>query len=571
MHQNFTFPILLLLLSFQAMAQEDITVTDDDLQDGTYTWSSENTYFLDGLVYLEEGGNLTIEAGTVIKGLESPSTGDMTSALIITRGATINAVGTADAPIIFTSDADDIENPDDLSYLLDKGLWGGVIILGNADIATTGREDGIEGIDADEPRAQFGGGNNPQNEESSGTLMYVSIRYGGSILSSNNEINGLTLGGVGSGTVIDYVEVFANKDDGIEIFGGTVSIKHAVVAFCGDDSFDYDYGWRGTGQFWLSLQANGDDTGRAGEHDGASPDGFDPFSKPTIMNATYIGIGENGTSTGSGDAIAALPFAVIFRDNAGGSYQNSIFYDFNGAAIGIEDLPETDVDSYGRLMAGDLVIKNNYFYGFGRGTGTAADIFVAVGSDEMVNPTSSAEVVDNFAANGNVIADPMLNNEDRTDGSSFDLRPNLFGDAASGAPAPDSSIFETTEYYGAFAPGNGSENMSWLTGWTALDQAGAVGQTTGIGEVSKGGFQLSTPVPNPATSSVRINFELPSPGEATLTVIDLLGRPLFRRTAAYPAGAQGESFNVTELPNGTYFVIMDVAGHRLLQKLSVKR
>jgi hypothetical protein len=121
-------------------------------------------------------------------------------------------------------------------------------------------------------------------------------------LSTDNEINGLTLGGVGSGTEIDYVEVFANLDDGIEWFGGTVDVKNATVAFCGDDAFDYDQGWRGRGQFWFAIQAPNTSTGRSGEHDGATPDNVAPFSQPTIYNATYIGIGENGATATGGDA-----------------------------------------------------------------------------------------------------------------------------------------------------------------------------------------------------------------------------------------------------------------------------
>ena len=575
MNSRFTLFILLLFGAGLARAQDNIVTINDGslLANTTYEWSNDNVYMLDGLVYLEEGGVLNIEAGTVIRGMETPSTGDRTSALIITRGAQINATGTQEAPIIFTAEADDLEDADDLSYIDDKGQWGGLIILGNAEIATTGREVGIEGIDADEVRAQYGGGDNPVNDESSGTLTYVSIRYGGSVLSNNNEINGLTLGGVGSGTTIDYIEVFANQDDGIEFFGGTVSIKHAAVAFCGDDSFDYDFGWRGTGQYWFSLQANGDDTGRAGEHDGADPDGFAPFSKPILSNVTYVGIGEEGTSTGSGDAIDANPFAVLFRDNAGGTYQNSIFYDFNGAAIGVEDLPNTDVDSYGRFLAGDLVIKDNYFYGFGRGDGNAEDIFLVVSSStDDVNEESSAAMVAALAEDGNVVGDPELNGEDRdNDGEMFDLRPNLFGVAASGAPAPDTTVLDSVGYYGAFAPGNGSEDMAWLAGWTALDQANAYGEVTGFGSVAAATFNLSAPVPNPANSSVRMDFEMTESQNATLTVIDLLGRPIFRRTAFYTAGEQSETFNVSQLSNGTYFVIMDVAGSRLVQKLNVRR
>jgi len=203
-------------------ASAQVTITDADLVAGeTYNWTSDNVYILDGLVYLEEGGVLNIEAGTVIKGAATITTGDNTSALIIARGAQIFANGTASDPsdpIIFTAEEDDLTDNGDFTAQ-DRGEWGGLIVLGKATIARPDGADGIEGIDADEARAQFGG---TEDDDNSGVIKYISIRHGGAQLSPNNEINGLTLGGVGSGTEIDYVEVFANLDDGIEFFGGTV-------------------------------------------------------------------------------------------------------------------------------------------------------------------------------------------------------------------------------------------------------------------------------------------------------------------------------------------------------------
>ena len=288
-------------------AENCITISDDDLNgDSTYNWTSANCYNLDGLVYLEEDGVLNIEAGTIIRGLNvnSISTGDNASALIISRGAQIFATGTADQPIIFTSENDDVEDSGDLTET-DRGLWGGLIVLGNAPITFEDDENGIEGIASNEERARYGG---DDPEDNSGVINYISIRHGGFALSSGNEINGLTLGGVGSETEIDYVEVFANLDDGIEWFGGTVRVDHAAVSYCGDDGMDYDLGWLGGGQYWFVLQGPNDPlgTGRAGEHDGASPDAAMPFSQPTIYNATYIGIGSDETAD-DGDAADATP------------------------------------------------------------------------------------------------------------------------------------------------------------------------------------------------------------------------------------------------------------------------
>ena len=250
---------LALLSVISLSSQTVVTITDADLVGGqTYNWTNDNTYVLDGPVFLEEGGRLNIEAGTVVRG--KPNQGDVASALIITRGAQIFAEGTADNPIIFTAEDDDVNDPGDF-LSEDRGEWGGLLILGRATVARPGGSDNIEGLTV-ENRTAFGGGDNPDDEDNSGVLRYVSIRHGGAALAPGDEINGLTLGGVGSGTEIDYIEVFANFDDGIEWFGGTVNVKHATVAFCGDDSFDYDFGYRGNGQFWFSLQGSDDPTGR---------------------------------------------------------------------------------------------------------------------------------------------------------------------------------------------------------------------------------------------------------------------------------------------------------------------
>ncbi|WP_246050187.1 T9SS type A sorting domain-containing protein [Neolewinella litorea] len=563
------FLLALLLSGAGVMAQDRIVITDNDLVGGeTYNWTSNNDYVLDGLVFLEAGATLNIEAGTVIRGLGGPdvTTGDNTSALIISQGAQIFARGTAEQPIIFTASDDDVTDPFDYD-IIDRGEWGGLIILGSATIARPGGSDGIEGIDAAESRARFGGTNDADN---SGVLNYVSIRHGGAQLSTDNEINGLTLGGVGSGTEIDYIEVFANLDDGIEWFGGTVQVNHAAVSFCGDDGFDYDFGWRGGGQYWFALQGPGDPTGRSGEHDGASPDEQQPFSRPTIYNATYIGIGAEQTASG-GDAGRSLPLSVLFRDNAGGYYYNSVFVDFNGAAVAIEDRTDSETDSYARLQSGDLGFFNNYFFSFGAGD-TPADLFLAIDQNEAIVPASSANVAATFVANGNIIADPVLNSLDarNADGGNVDPRVYAFGPAAIDAPVAIAG-YDTTEFYGAFAPGAYADsNNSWLTGWTALDHYMVTGDfTNGVGQVADAGFLLDAPVPNPATQIATIGFALPRPAQVTLTVMDLYGRPVLRTANRYDAGDQTQRIDVSQLPNGNYLIVLDAAGSRLLQKMVV--
>jgi len=220
------------ILAADKVAGGVVEVTDADIPDGAKVyWTADNTYLLKGRVFVNPGAELYIQAGTVIKG--AAGTGESASVLVVARGGKIFAEGRADAPIIFTGEADDVTNPMDIEYNAAE-LWGGIIILGAA--PTNKGENNIEGI-PDEPRALYGGDDVNDN---SGVLRYVSIRHGGIEIGEGNEINGLTMGGVGAGTTIEYVEVFSNKDDGFEWFGGTVNCKHLIAAFCRDDSYDMD-------------------------------------------------------------------------------------------------------------------------------------------------------------------------------------------------------------------------------------------------------------------------------------------------------------------------------------------
>ena len=439
---------------------ECILVTDNDLQGGeTYNWTSDNCYLLDGFVYLEEGGTLNIEAGTVIQGREVTSTGDNASALIITRGAQIFAEGTADNPIIFTAEIDDVNDPNDLGPD-DNQLWGGLILLGRATIADNTPEVGIEGIPAGDPRALYGAADgNFQDDDNSGVLRYVSIRHGGAEIGAGNEINGLTLGAVGSGTTIEFVEVFANFDDGIEFFGGTVDVKNAVVAFAGDDSFDWDTGYRGKGQFWFVLQSeNTADNGA--EMDGAIPDGNLPFAKPTVYNATYIGSGIGST--------AANEHALLFRDGTGGQYSNSIFTEYANFAIQVEDrAASVGVDSRQRLEDGDLVLSNNIWWNFGSGNELNA------GPNGIIQATDDAEdpnvqfLIDHLAGNANTLESPALNNISRATDGTLDPRPTFGSPAFQNlAGYPEDDFFMPVSYKGAF----GSD--LWIRSWTAVDEYG---------------------------------------------------------------------------------------------------
>lgn len=253
------------------------------------TWTANNVYILDGRVVVAEGVTLTIEAGTIIKAEKGQAT--EAAALIVDQGGKLMANGTADAPIIFTSIDDNIQPGQKAGTNLDvnaRGLWGGVIILGKAPVSVEGNAATslIEGIPANEPYGQYGGEDAMDN---SGSLRYVSIRHGGVTIGQDNEINGLTLGGVGAGTVIENIEVVANQDDGIEWFGGSVNAKNLLVWGQGDDGLDVDQEYTGTVSNAIVIQGN--EPGSAFELDG--PEGTGNGKAFTMENITVFGNGQD--------------------------------------------------------------------------------------------------------------------------------------------------------------------------------------------------------------------------------------------------------------------------------------
>jgi hypothetical protein len=181
---------------------------------------------------------------------------------MVARGGKLMAVGTADEPIIFTSIEDDIEPGELIGPNLDKddkGLWGGVILLGKAPISVAGATEAqIEGVPAGETLGLYGG---DVADDNSGTLQFVSIRHGGTVIEEGKEINGLTLGGVGSGTTISDIEVFANVDDGVEFFGGSVNVSNLLISYQGDDGIDVDQAYSGTVDGFLVVHGGDTDEG----------------------------------------------------------------------------------------------------------------------------------------------------------------------------------------------------------------------------------------------------------------------------------------------------------------------
>lgn len=274
-------------------------------------WTSDKKYRLIGTVVVENGVTLTIEPGTIITGEEG--SGTIASKLVIAQGGKIMAEGTPLNPIIFTSVLDNIQPRELIGTNLnenDRGLWGGVFIMGKAPISISNGDDvgQLEGIPVDETYGTYGG-DDPIDD--SGIFKYVSIRHAGAHISQTESPAGLTLAGVGSNTVISDVEVVAAADDGMRVYGGTVGISNAITGFSSDEGFDIRYNFDGTlDNFIVYRDTNAQ---HAIEVMGA-------------MGATYT----NGTfelKNGSVLGTSMLNNSGFFREKAKGVVTN---VDFNG-------------------------------------------------------------------------------------------------------------------------------------------------------------------------------------------------------------------------------------------------
>jgi len=510
-------------------------------------WTADNEYVLDGAVFVTNGASLYIEAGTVIKAEDGQDVN--ATALVITRGSKIFAEGTSSNPITFTSINDDGTLDKD-----DTGEWGGVVILGKASTNNASEKliEGLDQIETDPALVGYGGTDDMDN---SGVMRYVSIRHTGINVGqdSGNEIQGLTLGGVGAGTTIEFIESFASADDGYEFFGGTVNTKYMISAFVEDDGFDWDQGFRGKGQFWFVIQDT-DIAGRAAEMDGAGGnEDTTPFAFPVVSNATYIGPGS--ATIPDGDGSGEL---MLFRDNTGGEYHNSIFAEHSAIAVEVEDVAESTIDSRARLEADSLNIKNSVFFNFGAGTD-----FTSISSATFVSDEIGA------TSEGNAITDPQFRSLDRATQFGLDARLQAGSSALTGAVIPDDEFFTEVSYKGAFGVKN------WMVGWTALDEKGIINP----GVVTENEDEIEIPhsvvlnqnYPNPFNPSTNISFELPSAQKITLKVYDMLGREVATLISGenYSAGKASVTFDATNLASGIYLYRLSADNFTKVQRMTL--
>lgn len=341
------------LIAFSSCSSDDdgggVIIVENQVKTGELTvnetWTADKIYELEGKVIVPNGITLTIQPGVIIKGRQGD--GLNASALIVARGGKLMAQGIATNPIIFTTVLDNIEIGQKTGTNLDETdvqKWGGVIVLGKAKVSKkVGDTEGqIEGIPADANYGTYGGSNDNDN---SGVITYVSIRHGGITIGDGNEINGLTLGGVGSGTTINYVEVVANLDDGIECFGGSVEINHALVAYQQDDAFDIDENFSGSFKNSMVVYNNTGDTFLEidGPENSTHTNGL--F---TIENCTFIS--------------KTLDGSVDLKSKAQGVIKNN---DFTGLTkFKVSAKLDTDcttilTDAYNHYIDGSLEVKTN--------------------------------------------------------------------------------------------------------------------------------------------------------------------------------------------------------------------
>lgn len=296
------------------------------------TLTADKSYLLRGGFFVGDDEStvvLTIEPGTILYG--ETSTQGM---LVVRRNSKIMAQGTAEAPILFTSS--------NAAGTRAPGDWGGLILNGKAPLNVC---DGVD--EAPDPCEAFGeggtgtyGGNDAS--DSSGTLKYVRVEFGGTLLSPENELNGIAFQGVGTGTVVDYIQVHKNDDDGVEFFGGTVQASHIVISGAGDDSLDWTDGWQGGAQYVILQQDGAGDNGIEADNNGDNNDA-NPRSNPTLSNVTIIGAPDSEQSD----------FGLLLREGTALDLDSVLVQGFNDACFALNH----DA-TYQQALDGNLTVTN---------------------------------------------------------------------------------------------------------------------------------------------------------------------------------------------------------------------
>ena len=356
-----------------------VTVVTGPITTNT-TWTTGTKYKLSGFVNVNAGATLTIQPGVIVFGEQATK-----GSLIINRGARIDAQGTAASPVVFTSER--------APGARAGGDWGGVIMAGRAALNLAGGEAILEGGTG----TTYGGGATPNDNDDSGTLRYVRIEWAGIAFTTNNEINGLTLGAVGRATVIDYVQVAFSGDDAYEPFGGTVNLRHVIATAPVDDMFDGDNGWRGYVQFALGVSNPdiADISGSNGIENDNDANGTTstPLTQPVFSNLTILG---PRTQRPTGTINPNFRRGAHIRRNAQSNLFNSVILGFTPGIL-IDGAPSNagtgsgSLDIEGTLVTGN-VIDNLGTVPAGSDTGAALAFFNAQPGNSVLANDAAAGI-----------------------------------------------------------------------------------------------------------------------------------------------------------------------------------
>lgn len=522
------FIIAAAMLSAGVASQAAVYYLDADINTSTNlpALPSGDYYSMTNVVYVMPGASLTLDAGVIFKNSGNGSLG-------VTRGAQIFVNGTQENPVVFTSLNDDMTN-----WIAQCNQWGSVAICGNGLISAShyggaavtgsdgelnskqpdGRSDkvmeGLSAAFAGDTRPYYGGNNDCDD---SGSIKYLSLRYGGQQTAlPNKELNGLSMGAVGQATDVDYVEVMNNVDDGIETWGGKVNYKHITIWNIGDDSMDFDEGWRGKAQFGLIVQGySGDYNQGSGlgdnmfEHDGAEDSDAQPVTTAVIANFTAIGQG-NGNGE-DGDR------ATAWRDGCRMQYRNCIFMDCSEEVVGDDNVDGDGAQGYG--YNGTLTLAEVFSTPYTtlptNSVGVAPQSLYTAQSEGTLAGFENCvfynnhdyyefEVLGQTNAALNNIVEPasmpiaslvrdtlgFTSTQGKEISPVISIDPCAANDAVDmGASVTADDFFTAVNYAGGFSP-----NHNWLLGWTAADAYGFVDGSSDVppaASITKGGVSIS--------------------------------------------------------------------------------
>ena len=532
--------LALLLLSFSISYADLVTVEGDITTD--VVWTADNTYYLNNQAFVKDGVTLTIEAGTEIVGRYDAnySADNPAPCLVVEQGGKVMAQGTADAPITFRSELSE----DDPNYGNGRGLWGGLIINGYAPIANEGGTAAVEGL-----TGVLYGGSDP--DDNSGVLRYVRVWNGGSSIAPDNEINGITLAGVGRGTTVEYCEVALNLDDGFEMFGGTVDLKYCSAVSVGDDAFDTDAGYQGRGQFLLVVRA--DDSDKGHEMDSKTNGDLDsqPRSHPHFANVTVI------------SSVAHGEDALRLREGTGGDFRNYIIHgandgvrnDDNGSEVVTQDLAEAAAAGHPDFLyiSGSMVMNG------------LADVPWDDFDEATDGPWTGTYVMESAGLTYTVDANGLP--------ATLDVTPPMNGVAYQDVDTViEDDFFVQTDYKGAFP-----SNANWLDGWSYLSDAGILlSADNNSPAIVADKITLHGNYPNPFNPSTEIAFELGQDYKTVeLTVFNMVGQSVYEVSMKdmvagfHQVTWNGSSVDGKLVPSGLYLYRISTETKSVIGKMTL--